>query len=156
VSVAVALSQLGGTHSLGWNAAIRDAIARAAVNRFLISIVAGAAFSALRWKLPTPAGEIVNLLANAAGPCALLAIGVSLYRPGATQGVGLIALPVIGKLLGSRRQHGALRHDVLGARLVPGSRTGDEIASLHAHVAHVGGRQRSRDTHHATVQSRVR
>jgi malonate transporter len=98
-SVAVALSQLDGTHSLGWKAAIRDAIARAAVNPFLISIVAGAAFSALRWKLPTPADEIVNLLANAAGPCALFAIGVSLYRPGATQGVGRIALPVIGKLL---------------------------------------------------------
>lgn len=98
-SIAVALSQLDGTHSLGWRAAVRDAIARAAVNPFLISIVAGAAFSALGWTLPTPMNEIVNLLANAAGPCALFAIGVSLYRPGATRGIGLIALPVAGKLL---------------------------------------------------------
>lgn len=41
----------------------------------------------------------MNLLANAAGPCALFAIGVSLYRPGTTQGVSLIALPVAAKLL---------------------------------------------------------
>ena len=89
-SVAVALSQLDGTHSSGWRQAVRDAIARATVNPFVISIVVGAAFSALSWQLPTPLNEIVNLLANAAGPCALFAIGVSLYRPGATQGIPLI------------------------------------------------------------------
>ena len=98
-SVAVALSQLDSNQSAGWRKAARDAIARAATNPFLISIVVGAAFSALRWKLPTPIDETMNLLANAAGPCALFAIGVSLYRPGATQGVALIALPVAGKLL---------------------------------------------------------
>jgi predicted permease len=98
-SVAVALSQLDGTHPLGWHQAVRDAIARAAINPFVISIVVGAAFSALRWQLPTPINDIMNLLANAAGPCALFAIGVSLCRPGATQGLPLIALPVAGKLL---------------------------------------------------------
>jgi predicted permease len=97
-SVAVALSQLDSTQSAGWRKAVRDAIARAVANPFLISIVVGAAFSGLGWKLPTPIDETVNLLANAAGPCALFAIGVSLYRPGATQGVALIALPVVGKL----------------------------------------------------------
>jgi malonate transporter and related proteins len=98
-SVAVALSQLDGTRSTGWRKAATDAMARAAGNPFVISIAVGAAFSALHWKLPTPIDEIMNLLANAAGPCALFAIGVSLYRPGATQGVALIALPVVGKLL---------------------------------------------------------
>jgi predicted permease len=43
-SVAVALSQLDGTHPLGWHQAVRDAIARAAINPFVISIVVGAAF----------------------------------------------------------------------------------------------------------------
>ena len=98
-SVAVALSQIDGAQSAGWRKAVRDAVARAAINPFLISIVIGAAFSAFHWKLPTPMDETMNLLANAAGPCALFAIGVSLYRPGATQGVALIALPVVGKLL---------------------------------------------------------
>ena len=98
-SVAVALSQLDSAQSAGWRKAVSDAIARAVANPFLISIAVGTAFSALSWKLPTPIDEIINLLANAAGPCALFAIGVSLYRPGATQGIGLIALPVVGKLL---------------------------------------------------------
>lgn len=98
-SVAVAISQLDSNQSAGWRKAARDAIARALANPFLISIVVGTAFSALRWKLPIPIDETVNLLANAAGPCALFAIGVSLYRPGATQGIALIALPVLGKLL---------------------------------------------------------
>ncbi len=97
-SVAVALSQLDSTQSTGWRKAVTDAMARAAVNPFVISIAVGAAFSALHWRLPTPMDEIMNLLANAAGPCALFAIGVSLYRPGAAQGVSLIALPVAGKL----------------------------------------------------------
>jgi hypothetical protein len=43
-SVAVALSQLDGTHSSGWRQAVRDAIARAAVNPFVVSIVVGAVF----------------------------------------------------------------------------------------------------------------
>jgi len=98
-SVAVALSQLDSNQSAGWQKAVRDAVMRAVMNPFLISIVVGAAFSALSWKLPTPVDEIMNLLANAAGPCALFAIGVSLYRPGAMQGAALIALPVAGKLL---------------------------------------------------------
>lgn len=98
-SVAVALCQLDSAQSAGWRNAVADAIARAAVNPFLISIAIGAAFSAFHWKLPTPIDEIMNLLANAAGPCALFAIGTSLYRPGSTQGVSLIALPVAGKLL---------------------------------------------------------
>jgi malonate transporter len=98
-SVAVALSQLEGAQSAGWRKAAADAITRAAANPFLISIAVGAAFSALHWRLPTPIDEIMNLLANAAGPCALFAIGVSLYRPGTTQGVSLIALSVAGKLL---------------------------------------------------------
>ena len=98
-SIAVAVSQLDSTHALGWRRGVRDAIVRAAVNPFLISIAVGAAFSALNWKLPTPMNEVMNLLANAAGPCALFAIGVSLYRPGAVRGLPLIALPVAGKLM---------------------------------------------------------
>jgi predicted permease len=98
-SVAVALSQLDGSQSTDWRKAATDAMTRAAGNPFVISIAVGVVFSAFHWKLPTPVDEIMNLLANAAGPCALFAIGVSLYRPGATQGVALIALPVAGKLL---------------------------------------------------------
>src|SRR5512138_2383878 len=43
-SVAVALCQVDSTESAGWRKAVADAIGRAAVNPFLISIAVGAAF----------------------------------------------------------------------------------------------------------------
>jgi predicted permease len=59
----------------------------------------GAAFSGFEWKLGTPAAEIVKLLADAAGPCALFAIGVSLVRPDATLRSPALALPIVAKLV---------------------------------------------------------
>jgi hypothetical protein len=98
-SVAVALSQLDAIGDGGWIRGVRDAVVRAALNPFIISMVLGAAFSGMRWKLPTPADEIVRLLANAAGPCALFAIGVSVYRPGTPHRSSIVAVPIVGKLL---------------------------------------------------------
>jgi predicted permease len=59
----------------------------------------GAAFSGLGWTLLAPLDGIVKLLADAAGPCALFAIGVSLVRPDAKLHSPTLALPVIAKLL---------------------------------------------------------
>ena len=42
---------------------------------------------------------IVKLLADAAGPCALFAIGVSLVRPDAPLKSPMLALPIAAKLL---------------------------------------------------------
>jgi malonate transporter len=97
-SVAVALAQLDASGGRGWIRGVRDAVVRAALNPFIISIVLGAAFSAMQWKPPTPADEIIRLLANAAGPCALFAIGVSLVRPDAPLRSSIIAVPIAGKL----------------------------------------------------------
>lgn len=99
VSAALALAQTDVSGERGWTAGIRDALARAALNPFLLSIFAGAAFSAFRWTLPTPADEIVRLLANAAGPCALFAIGVSLAGPDERPRSGVVVLPVVAKLV---------------------------------------------------------
>jgi len=44
----------------------------------ILGIVAGLVFSATGSQLPTPADALVKLLAQAAGPCALFAIGASL------------------------------------------------------------------------------
>jgi malonate transporter len=44
----------------------------------ILGIVAGLVFSATGAQLPTPADALVKLLAQAAGPCALFAIGASL------------------------------------------------------------------------------
>jgi predicted permease len=82
----------------GWIGGVRDALARAALNPFLLSIFAGALFSAFNWTVPTPVDEIVRLLANAAGPCALFAIGVSLAQPDGRPKSRIVALPVTAKL----------------------------------------------------------
>lgn len=98
-AVAVALAQLDTVDDRQWIRGVRDAVVRAALNPFILSMVLGAAFSAMKWKLPTPADEIVRLLANAAGPCALFAIGVSVFRPGTPLRSSIVALPISGKLL---------------------------------------------------------
>lgn len=99
VSAALAVAQTDATGARGWTAGIRDALSRAALNPFLLSIFAGALFSAFAWTLPTPVDEIVRLLSNAAGPCALFAIGVSLARPDDRPRSTIVALPVAAKLL---------------------------------------------------------
>ncbi|MGE3145880.1 MAG: AEC family transporter [Pseudorhodoplanes sp.] len=98
-AVALALAQFDISGRRGWIRGTGEAMLRALTNPFLMSIAAGAAVSLLGWKVPTPAVEIVRLLANSAGPCALFAIGVSLVRINAPFSSAIIALPVSGKLL---------------------------------------------------------
>ncbi|MDQ3027597.1 MAG: AEC family transporter [Pseudomonadota bacterium] len=98
-SAGLALAEMGGATGRGWREDIRDAALRIFLNPFVISMVLGAAFSGFGWTLVTPASEIVKLLADAAGPCALFAIGVSLVRPDATLKSPALALPIAAKLL---------------------------------------------------------
>ena len=98
-SVGLALAEMGGATGRGWRDDVRDAVLRIVLNPFVISMFLGAAFSGFGWKLVTPAAEIVKLLADAAGPCALFAIGVSLVRPDAPLKSPSLALPVAAKLL---------------------------------------------------------
>ena len=98
-SAGLALAEMGGATGRGWREDIRDAALRIFLNPFVISMVLGAAFSGFGWTLRTPATEIVKLLADAAGPCALFAIGVSLVRPDATLRSAALALPIAAKLM---------------------------------------------------------
>ena len=98
-AAALALAQFELSGGRGWIKGTAEAVLRALTNPFLISIVAGAVVALLGWKLPTPAVEIVRLLGNSAGPCALFAIGVSLVRINEPLSSAIIALPVAGKLL---------------------------------------------------------
>ena len=93
-AVALALAQFDISNGRGWIKGTGEAVLHALTNPFLISIAAGAVFSVLGWNLPTPAVEIVRLLGNSAGPCALFAIGVSLVRVDAPLGSAIIVLPV--------------------------------------------------------------
>lgn len=72
---------------------------RIALNPFVLSMLAGAAFSGFGWVLLAPLDGIVKLLADSAGPCALFAIGVSLVRPDAPLRSPTLALPVLAKLV---------------------------------------------------------
>lgn len=99
VSVALTWALADTAGNRHWTAGVRDALLRAMGNPFLIAIVAGGAFSAFSWSLPVPASEIVRLLANAAGPCALFAIGVSLAGQGDKPKSAVVAIPVAAKLL---------------------------------------------------------
>lgn len=98
-SAGLALAEMGGATGRGWREDVRDAATRIFLNPFLISMLLGALFSAREWRLATPFAEIVKLLADAAGPCALFAIGVSLVRPDAQLRSPMLALPIAAKLL---------------------------------------------------------
>lgn len=98
-SVGLTLVEMDGATRSGWRADVRDAAVRIFLNPFLLSMLLGAAFSGFGWKLVTPAAEIVKLLADAAGPCALFAIGLSLVRPDAPLKSGILVLPTVAKLL---------------------------------------------------------
>ena len=98
-SAGLALAEAGGATKQGWREDLRDGLRRILVNPFIISMVLGAAFSGFGWRLATPAAEIVKLLADAAGPCALFAIGVSLVRPDATLRSPTLSVPIFAKLV---------------------------------------------------------
>ena len=98
-SVGLALAEMQGATRHGWRDDICDAVVRLVLNPFFIGMALGAAFSGFGWQLKTPLAEIVKLLADASGPCALFAIGVSLVRPDAPLRSPIVALPVAAKLL---------------------------------------------------------
>ena len=74
-------------------------VKRIVLNPFIIAMGLGILFSGMEWSLPTPLASVVKLLADAAGPCALFAIGVSLLRPEATLRSPLLVLPTLAKLI---------------------------------------------------------
>lgn len=98
-SVGLILAEAGGATRKGWRADVRDGAARIFLNPFVIAMMLGALASWRGFELPTPVASIVKLLADAAGPCALFAIGVSLVRPDAPLKSPVLALPIVAKLL---------------------------------------------------------
>jgi predicted permease len=95
----LAMAELEGATGRGWRQDLTDAALRLLLNPLVVAMLLGAAFSGLEWRLGVPFAQIVGLLADAAGPCALFAIGVSLVRPDAPLRSPVIALPVAVKLL---------------------------------------------------------
>jgi malonate transporter and related proteins len=98
-SVGLAIAALDPAGGIERRQGLRDIALRVALNPMLVAMAAGAVFSYFAWKPWTPVSEMVRLLADAAGPCALFAIGVSLVRPDAPLRSRVVALPVAAKLV---------------------------------------------------------
>jgi malonate transporter and related proteins len=98
-TVGLAIAHLDPADEAEREHGMRDIAKRVLLNPMLVAMSTGAAFSYFSWGLWTPLDEMVRLLANAAGPCALFAIGVSLVRPDAPLRSPVVALPVAAKLV---------------------------------------------------------
>lgn len=79
--------------------ALGSALGGVARNPLIWAIGAGMAASALELRLPVALDEFLRLLGTAAGPVALFAIGVSLYRPQNAPIGGDTVIMVVTKLL---------------------------------------------------------
>jgi malonate transporter and related proteins len=86
-----------GTHP-SWAAIARHAFARVAGNPLLIAIAVGFAWRMGGIPLPTVIGAFGDLLAGAAAPCALFALGANLVGAPVTARFGQIALLAAAKL----------------------------------------------------------
>lgn len=80
--VAPALIALGGKQSQPAGQVARDILLRIVLHPFIIATALGFVAAALHLELPVPAQRLVDYLAQAAAPCALFAMGVTLaLRP---------------------------------------------------------------------------
>lgn len=102
-SVCIALAQAGDASGHGARNGALRALRGALSNPLPWSIAAGGLFSVAGWSLPGPADTVVKMLADAASPVALFAIGAVLHRAGQhahTRTPPALYLPVAGiKLL---------------------------------------------------------
>lgn len=85
-----------GERAIG--AVVGRALIGTAGNPFILSIALGIAWAATGWALPGPVDLLTELLADAAGPAALFALGASLYGKPISKGVGEVASMSLFKL----------------------------------------------------------
>lgn len=82
VSLALAIATREGRGDDHWITAVKGALQGIGRNPLIWAILVGLVASATGLALPFAIDEFLRLLATAAGPVALFAIGLSLYRPG--------------------------------------------------------------------------
>ena len=100
VSAGLALAGSGGSgEGSRFVAVMRGAVLRVARNPLMWAVIAGTASAAISLSAPVAIDSFVRLLGVSAGPVALFAIGVSLYRPGVRVLRGDIMMITGAKLL---------------------------------------------------------
>lgn len=96
IALTIALIERGQTTRYGRARIARDVAGALLRNPVLVSLLAGLAASATHLSLPAPVERFLDLLAGAAGPSALFALGLSLYgyplRAGAAETGWLVML----------------------------------------------------------------
>lgn len=73
----------------GRNASLRQIAAKLITHPIIIGIVLGSAFRPFVGVTPEPVWTVINLLAETAVPCALVCLGIALYRYGLESGLKL-------------------------------------------------------------------
>lgn len=83
-AVGIVLLELGGegdTRAASPLASVAKALGAVARNPLVVATVAGGLWSATGWTMPDAPHRLLELLAGAAGPCALVSIGALLAQP---------------------------------------------------------------------------
>ena len=99
-AVGIVLLEIGGGSRAAPLATMRKAALAVARNPLVIATVLGGLWSAGGWTMPQAPHRLLELLAGAAGPCALVSIGALLAQPAPAAGATVsLATVVVAKLL---------------------------------------------------------
>ena len=99
-AVGIVLLEVGGGVPAAPLATVRKAAGAVARNPLVVATVLGGLWSASGWTMPQAPHRLLELLAGAAGPCALVSIGALLAQPAPAAGAtGSLVPVVVAKLL---------------------------------------------------------
>ena len=99
LSVTIILLEIGGRGGGGWKMLGKDLAKALGLNPLFLSIWAGVVFPLLALPLPVSLGRFLETLGQAATPCALFALGVSMYGRSLSTRRGELAFITAVKLL---------------------------------------------------------
>ena len=99
IPLTMVLVEAGKGSEGGWARLVGSVAGSLARNPIIIAIFAGALISAAGLGLPTPIENFTGLLSDAAGPCALFALGATLVGRSISTGIGEISYMTLFKLL---------------------------------------------------------
>ena len=99
IPLTMALVEAGKGSDGGWARLAGSVAGSLGRNPIIIAIFGGALVSAFGLGLPTPVANFTGLLSDAAGPCALFALGATLVGRSISTGIGEISYITLFKLL---------------------------------------------------------
>jgi len=98
-AIGIVLLEIGGGTATSPLASLRKAARAVARNPLVVATVLGGVWSATGWVMPQAPHRLLELLSGAAGPCALVSIGVLLAQPAPGGGTTTSLTPIVAKLI---------------------------------------------------------